>query len=240
MKYGSPTSSRPRRLTSTTSEEAECGGKGVLREDVGPDAALGDVVARRRQVAGDRQLECSARRQLVDLLDVATCRTSAPRGSSRGRGPLAHRRRPRTRSRSRVDEHRRAGPSRRRCRARRRSGGPVRAGERGDDRPAAQEERRDADRLVRSPPGLPRRSSTIRRRACPRSRRIADRVAAARAAREGRDVDHPDVPVEPGVHRVTRNCWRMQLHLERVLAASDAERSPWSPGRPRMRPTASW
>src|SRR5437899_8264397 len=70
VKYGSPTISRPRRLTSTTSrEESDCCVKGVSRAYVRLHAVAGDVDARRRQVPGDGQFQRGAGRQLHDLLD---------------------------------------------------------------------------------------------------------------------------------------------------------------------------
>src|SRR5262249_47775529 len=69
VKNGSPTTNRPRRLTSTTSEEGEGGGKGGAPSYVRLHAPAGDVVAGRRQVAGARQLQRCARREPVDLLD---------------------------------------------------------------------------------------------------------------------------------------------------------------------------
>ena len=80
VKYGSPTISRPRRLTSTTSrEESDCCVKGVRRAYVRLHAVARDVDAGRRQVAGDGELQRSARRQAARSPGRATSRTSARR-----------------------------------------------------------------------------------------------------------------------------------------------------------------
>src|SRR5215208_3651196 len=81
-KNGSPTTSLPRRATSTTTrstggaygrrsaarEQGERALERLRRADVRDDAAGGDVAAGRCPVRGDGQLQRSSRRQAVDLL----------------------------------------------------------------------------------------------------------------------------------------------------------------------------
>src|SRR5829696_3351705 len=209
-KNGSPTTSRPRRATSTTTrstggaygrrsaarEQGESGVEWPLRAHVRDDATRRDVATRRSSVRGDGQLERAARRKPVDLLHERLAEGRLPDNeratvvAERGGDDLGGTRAAAVdehddgktgfRARASVDERLRA----------------VRAGERDHRPPLLQEQRRDVDGLSEEPArisaqvdGEPAR--TLRLEA-------ADgRAHGLRGAEsEALDADRADAPVE--------------------------------------------